>query len=148
LREGEEYEIHESDHNTDGGLALFFVYVSIARADCGVDLFGKLPAAAALRAPLPTTAMLSSNQQDDKSWFKDDDAGPFGLRIVGLWATAVTQGQTVLLRGFVPIVHHPIGTRKAAEDRSPSGTNPEGLPVRVPATRRATVVDKRSYQIA
>jgi hypothetical protein len=82
------------------GLSLIFVYASTARADCGVDLFSKLPAAAALRAPLPTTAMLSSNQQDDKSWFKDDDAGPFGLRIVGLWSTTVTQGQTVLLRGF------------------------------------------------
>jgi hypothetical protein len=81
------------------GLALFFVYVSTARADCGVDLFSKLPAAAALRAPLPTTAM-HSGKQDDKDWFKDDDAGPFGLRVVGLWATTVTQGQTVLLRGF------------------------------------------------
>ena len=39
--------------------------------------------------------MLSSNQQDDKDWFKDNDAGAFGLRIVGLWSTTVTQGQTV-----------------------------------------------------
>lgn len=81
-------------------VALFSVYVSAARADCGVDLSSQLPAAAALRAPLPTAAVFSNNQQDDKAWFEDNDAGPFGLRIVGLWATTVTQGETVLLRGF------------------------------------------------
>ncbi len=78
--------------------ALFPIYLSNARADCGIDPSGKLPTAA-VRAPLPSAAMLSTNG-DDKDWFKDDDAGPYGLRIVGLWQTIVTQGQTVLLRGF------------------------------------------------
>lgn len=72
---------------------------STARAECGVDIAGKLPTVAALHAPLPLASMLT-NGKDDKDWFRDDDAGPYGLRIVGLWATTVTQGSTVLLRGF------------------------------------------------
>jgi hypothetical protein len=100
-------------------VAICFLWLSIARADCGVNV-SNLPVAAALRAPLPAAALFSKNQED-KDWFRDDDAGPFGLRIVGLWATTVTQGQTVLLRGFD--VYHSDHTEALNEFHDPRTGN-------------------------